>query len=231
MGIIGHMVIQKKEYIGVITLAILSFGCNITKNYSDSQVIGNGNSYSEIRDLSEFTEIEINIEYDKIIVNSSSEKSLKIVGDENIVPLIKTKIINGILKISADSSFHTKAESKIIINVESLTSFTFDGVSKCIIKNLDEQHFICSFNGVGSCELTGNLDYFELSMNGVGSVDAQGLIAEKVVVSLNGVGSAVVYTTRSLNASVSGIGELIYYGDPKELILNDAGIGGISKGD
>ena len=78
------MVIQKKEYIGVITLAILSFGCNITKNYSDSQVIGNGNSYSEIRDLSEFTEIEINIGYDKIIINSSSDKSLKIVGDENM---------------------------------------------------------------------------------------------------------------------------------------------------
>ena len=81
-GIEEHMIV-KKENIIVITITTLSFGCNITKKDFGSQVIENGNSSSEI----------------KIIVNSSSDKSLKIVGDENIAPLIKKKIVKGILKI------------------------------------------------------------------------------------------------------------------------------------
>ena len=61
---------------------------------------GNGKSVSDIRELSEFTEIEMNIGYDKITVNFGPEQSLEIIGDENIVPIIKTKVINGVLTIT-----------------------------------------------------------------------------------------------------------------------------------
>ena len=84
---------------------------------------------------------------------------------------------------------------------------------------------------MGSCELSGSVVNFELSVNGVGSINAKELIGDKVVASLNGVGSAEVYATNSLNASVNGIGGLTYYGDPEKIILNDSGLGSISKGD
>ena len=40
----------------VTIILFIVFGCNIDKNYSDSQVKGNGKSVSDIRELSEFTE-------------------------------------------------------------------------------------------------------------------------------------------------------------------------------
>ena len=222
---------MKKNNIYFVIILILVFGCNIAKNYSSSQVKGNGKSVSEIRELSEFTEIEMNIGYDKITVNFGPAQSLEIIGDENIVPIIKTKVINGVLTISSDSSLQTEAESEIIIYMESLKKFIFDGVGESIIKKIDEQKFTCTLNGVGSCELSGAVVNFELSVNGVGSINAKELIGDKVVASLNGVGSAEVYATNSLNASVNGIGGLTYYGDPEKLILNDSGLGSISKGD
>ena len=205
--------------------------CSITKNMGNAQVKGNGNFVSEMRELSKFKAIEIAIGYDKIIVNCGGEPSLHISGDENILPLITTRISKGILRIESDSTFETKADSEIIINVKSLKEFTFDGVGETDIQNVNSEKFICNINGVGSCDLKGKVKSFNIFVNGVGSVNARQLIADDVVASLNGVGSVKLYAKNSLNASVNGIGGLTYFGNPSELILNDSGIGGITKGD
>ena len=205
--------------------------CSITKNMGNAQVKGNGNLASEMRELSNFKAIEIAIGYDKILVNCGEEPSLHISGDENILPLITTRVQKGTLIIGSDSTFETKADAEIIINVKSLKEFTFDGVGKTVIYNLNEDKFNCNINGVGSSELAGTVKAFNVSVNGVGSVNARQLIADNVVASLNGVGSVKLYAKNSLNASVNGIGGLTYFGNPTELILNDSGIGGITKGD
>ena len=205
--------------------------CSITKNMGNAQVKGNGNLASEMRKLSNFKAIEITIGYDKILVNCGEEPSIHISGDENILPLITTRISKGILRIESDSTFETKADSEIIINIKSLKEFTFDGVGKTVIHNLNEDKFKGNINGVGSCELNGKVESFYVSVNGVGSVNAKQLIADDVVANLNGVGSVKLYAKNSLNASVNGIGGLTYFGNPTELILNDSGIGGITKGD
>ncbi len=205
--------------------------CSITKNMGPAQVKGNGNLASEMRKLSNFKAIEITIGYDKIIVNCGEEPSIHISGDENILPLITTRISKGILKIESDSTFETKADSEIIINVKSLKEFTFDGVGETVIQNVNSKKFTCKINGVGSCDLNGKVKSFNISVNGVVSVNARQLIADDVVANLNGVGSVKLYAKNSLNASVNGIGGLTYFGNPAELILNDSGIGGITKGD
>ena len=205
--------------------------CSITKNMGNAQVKGNGNLASEMRKLSNFKAIEITIGYDKILVNCGQEPSIHISGDENILPLITTRISKGILTIESDSTFETKADSEIIINIKSLKEFTFDGVGETVIHNVNSEKFTCNINGVGSCDLHGKVKSFNIYVNGVGSVNAKQLIADDVVASLNGVGSVKLYAKNSLNASVNGIGGLTYFGNPTELILNDSGIGGITKGD
>ena len=220
---------NKKCIIVILTLMVSS--CSITKNMGNAQVKGNGNLASEMRTLSNFKAIEISIGYDKIIVNCGQKPSLHISGDENILPLITTRISKGMLKIESDSTFDTKSASEIIINVKSLKEFTFDGVGEAVIQNVNSGKFICNINGVGSCELNGKVESFYVSVNGVGSVNAKQLIADDVVANLNGVGSVKLYAKNSLNASVNGVGGLTYFGNPTELILNDSGIGGITKGD
>ena len=220
---------NKNIFIVVLTLLVSS--CTIAKNVGNAQVKGNGKLASEIRTLSNFKAIEIAIGYDRIIVNCGQKPSVHIAGDENILPLITTKIKKGILTIESDSTFETKSDSEMIINIKSIKDFTFDGVGKTVIHNLNEKKLNCNINGVGSCELNGKVESFYVSVNGVGSVNARQLIADDVVANLNGVGSVKLYAKNSLNASVNGVGGLTYFGNPTELILNDSGIGGITKGD
>ena len=149
---------NKNIFIVVLTLLVLS--CSIAKNVGNTQVKGNGNLASEIRTLSNFKAIEIAIGYDRIIVNCGQKPSVHISGDENILPLITTRIRKGILTIESDSTFETKSDSEMIINIKSIKDFTFDGVGKTVIHNLNEKKLNCNINGVGSCELNGKVESF-----------------------------------------------------------------------
>ena len=89
----------------ILILIFIFSSCTITNNVGNAQVKGNGNLASEIRELSKFKAIEIAIGYDKIFANCGEEPSLHIVGDENILPLITTRVSKGILTIESDSTF------------------------------------------------------------------------------------------------------------------------------
>ena len=70
---------MKNTNIYIATILIFVFGCSIAKNYSDSQVRGNGKSISEIRDLKEFTEIMLhNLRGKRLVL-----KSVKILVHSN----------------------------------------------------------------------------------------------------------------------------------------------------
>jgi len=220
---------NNNNYILLVCLFFIS--CTITKNMDNVQVKGNGIFASEVRELNKFDEINIALGYNNITVNCGNEPSIHISGDENILPLITTEIRKGTLTISSDSTFDTKSDSEIIININTLNDFTFDGVGETIINHVNGKKLNCNINGVGSCELNGIIKSFNVIVNGVGSVNAQKLIADEVVANLNGLGSVKLYAKNSLDASVNGIGGLTYFGNPEVLKLNDSGLGGISKGD
>ncbi len=102
MYILHSVMNLKMTKIYILLISLFVAGCSHTKNHSGSDMKGNGNLVSEMRDLPEYTEIEMYIAYDKITVNAGVQQSFKIQGDENIVPHIQTTVINGVLQIGSD---------------------------------------------------------------------------------------------------------------------------------
>ena len=203
--------------------------------YADSEktdkITGSGISMIETRVDSNYFALDISIAFDQIIVHCGSEYSMTIVGDDNIVPLIITKVKDDVLYINSKQEFETQGESILTIHIKSLDTLSFKGVGEITIDNLDNKEFYCDFMGVGSCTLRGKVNNFIMNMNGVGSVNAKDLIAHIVDANVNGVGSAEVYAIDSLHAAVNGIGGLTYYGNPKKKELGNSFLGGIEKGD
>ena len=156
---------------------------------------------------------------------------MTILGDDNIVPLIVTKVKDDVLYISSEQEFETRAESVLTIHVQRLDTLSFQGVGDMRVDKLDNKVFHYDFSGVGSCTLTGKVNNFIMDMNGVGSVNAKELIANIVNANVNGMGSAVVYASDSLHAAVNGIGALTYYGNPKKTDIGDSFLGRITKGE
>ncbi len=223
------MHINRFILVGLLTFTALQ--CKVVQKMSIDGIKGNGISAVEMRDLSSFKEIRVELGYDKISVYCGKDQSLEIRGDENLLSYIQTRVYRGVLTLSSDSSLETTVDSEIIIHVKKLKKFTFDGVGETVLHDVSGKVFHCELNGVGSSVIFGDVDALHLMVNGVGSIDAKALIAKEVTASLNGVGSAEIYAKQSLTANINGIGGLTYFGNPEELVIQDNGLGGVSKGD
>ena len=78
--------------------------------------------------------------------------------------------------------------------------------------------------GAGTLELCGEVSELEIDCTGARTIRADDLAARDARVRLTGSGNVRVRVEKSLNASVSGAGKILYLGDPNvERTLSGAG--------
>jgi hypothetical protein len=69
------------------------------------------------------------------------------------------------------------------------------------------------FTGSGEIALSGEADIQEVSVTGSGTFDGHDLEGKYVNVSNKGSGTATVWATDALDASIEGKGDILYYSD------------------
>jgi hypothetical protein len=213
-----------------LTLILAACGdISISFNDGDSKVKGSGVKATETRAVAAFTAIEATgIGSLKLRVGES--ESLKITADDNLLPLIKSEVKNGVLVLSTKGASSSK--NGIIFEA---TANTIKRLENSGTVSMDAGGFaggelviVCS--GVGSVTLAGRVDSLKAELSGVGSLSADGLSADRVETNLSGVGSANVRAEKSLNGNVSGVGSLTWKGAATDVSTNVSGIGRVSKG-
>lgn len=213
-----------------LTLTLAACGdISISFNDGDSKVKGSGVKATETRAVAAFTAIEATgIGSLKLRVGESD--SLKITADDNLLPLIKSEVKNGVLVLSTKGASSSK--NGIIFEA---TANTIKRLENSGTVSMDAGGFaggelviVCS--GVGSVTLAGRVDSLKAELSGVGSLNADSLSADRVETNLSGVGSANVRAEKSLNGNVSGVGSLTWKGAATDVSTNVSGIGRVSKG-
>jgi hypothetical protein len=198
-------------------------GCHHLGNVS-----GSGKMKLEKRDVPAFTAVNVSGAYDVEIV-VQKEQSLEIEGDDNLLPLIRTEVKNGVLNIDTEKSFSTKHALRVRISVPNLDALKTSGASEFDVTNVKSDEFNIEASGAGHIQIAGETKALEIGMSGAVGLDAKDLKAEKVTVNSSGAASADVYASEELRASVSGAGNVDYYGDPKTVTEDTSGAGSISK--
>jgi hypothetical protein len=206
-----------------LTLLVMS-GCH----HKFGQATGSGTMKVEKRTVPSFNAVSISGAYDVEIV-VQKEQSLEIEGDDNLLPLITTDVHGGTLDIDNTKSFSTKNKLRLRISVPSLNAVSTTGASDIVISGVKSDEFNIDVSGAGSLQLSGETKTLEIKQSGAGDVDAKELHAEKVNVESSGAASADVYASEELRASVSGAGNVNYYGDPKTVNKDASGAGSITK--
>jgi hypothetical protein len=191
-------------------------------------VTGSGTMKVEKRDVPAFSALNISGAFDVEIV-VQKEQSLEIEGDDNLLPLIKTEVKNGVLSINNEKSFSTKKALRVRISVPDLDALSTSGASEFTVTNVKNDEFNIEASGAGSIQISGETKALEVGMSGAVSLDAKDLHAQKVSITTSGASSADVYASEELRASVSGAGNVDYYGDPKTVSEDASGAGSISK--
>jgi hypothetical protein len=84
-----------------------------------------------------------------------------------------------------------------------------------------------SLDGAGNIKIfTGNTSEMDFSLSGAGNIDAQNFQAQNVTIKHSGVGNAKIWATNSLSGTISGIGNILYIGNPT-INVNKTGLGTI----
>lgn len=166
-------------------------------------------------------------------VEVGKTQSVVVSGEEKFVNLLKTEVIDNELQVFLpEKQFSTsKGAPTITISVPSLSRVKLEGAGETTLNNINSDRIDISYLGAGQLLANGKVKYLRLSAKGVGRVDTRKLQAERVDVQFEGVGDISVYASDLLNAVAKGIGGLTYYGHPKKVNKDVAGIGSVKAGD
>ncbi|MCL5247421.1 DUF2807 domain-containing protein [Cellulophaga sp. 20_2_10] len=237
----------------IITLS-LALTLAITANAQwGKRVKGNGTITTTTRSVGDYEAISLAGFFDVELVNGK-EGSITLKGDENILEHIKTEVKNGKLVIKAEKGMNLtpSRNSKLLITVpvEHINEVTVSGSGDIVGKTtlvsnsfetsisgsgdinlkVEAKELKASMSGSGDINLSGSATDFTIRVSGSGDISAYDLQADYVKALVSGSADIKVTAKETLDARVSGSGDIRYRGNPKKIESKTSGSGGISKG-
>ncbi|HEV8589881.1 MAG TPA: head GIN domain-containing protein [Pyrinomonadaceae bacterium] len=219
---------MKKLLLTLIIFGALSTG--FACRFIGRGIQGSGVLKSERRDLREFKSIESSGAY-QMSITCRQTQSFEIEGDDNILPIIKTEVRDGVLHINNENGYNPTKPLVIRIAVSDLEQISSTGAGDIHIANVKNDKLALNSNGAANVEASGQTKFVDISSNGAGNIETSKLIADRAKVTVSGAANVDVYASQQLDVNVSGIGSVTYSGNPPVVNKSVSGIGSISKKD
>jgi Putative auto-transporter adhesin, head GIN domain len=234
-----------------LCLAAVLSSC-FSRNLIPDFVQGNGVEKSETRTVAAFTRIDNQMAVE-INVTTKQTQRLDVSADENLLQYIKTEVIGGTLVISTDNfveNLTQKVPMRITISMQTLEAITNSGVGtitaspvettrlnlilsgagNILTSNVKVSELSSTISGVGKVQTQGSAERATVRLSGAGNLQARDLAVQNANVTVSGVGTAYVSVSQVLDATISGAGNIVYYGKPATLNSTVTGVGSVRQG-
>lgn len=99
-----------------------------------------------------------------------------------------------------------------------------------VVLPIETKDLEIKINGSGDVAIEGYTKDAEISINGSGDINAKELQAQDAEVKINGSGNVRLTVSNHLEATISGSGDVTYYGNPEKLEIKSLGSGNVEKG-
>ena len=168
-----------------------------------------------------------------IDVQVGRAQAVTVRGTPKFVAMVVTEVVDGELRVYLREKGATRmsGDPRIIVTVPALRSFSMEGAGETILRDVKGERFDVNYRGAGSMTISGAVKQLNVQAQGVGEVDARKLVAQDADVNFQGIGSVQIYVSGKLDARVSGMGELSYFGHPRTVNKSVSGIGSVQAGD
>jgi hypothetical protein len=176
-------------------------------------VRGSGVRSEEDRPVAEFRAIELEAGA-TVRVEVGQPASLHLSGDDNLLPLVETKVENGVLSVDLRESCRFRCGLEIVITTPALERFVIEGSGDVEILDLAADELKLAIEGSGAIQARGKARNLVGSIEGSGSLSLAELAAESADLSIEGSGSMHVAVAEVLHYSIEGSGDIRYAGDP-----------------
>ncbi len=190
---------------------------------------GNGHIVTDQRPVGEFTEIAasgpVSVEW------HSGSPSLSITTDENLLRYIDNHVSGGTLRFHNRDHVRPTHGIKVVVSSAHLNGADLRGAVDLIAKNLSGLKFYTRAAGASDITLDGNVDEFLVDLTGAADLRASKLQTRTTVISSTGASDATVFVTEALRVSITGAGDVNYFGHPKTVEKHVTGAGSIRHKD
>lgn len=203
-----------------------------------SRVSGSGHLQSDTRSVGSFQAISLKSSV-KLVLRQGSRESVEVRADDNILPLIETRVVDagGVqtleVRTRAGASYSTQTTPIVTVDLIKLTGLgvsgsgdisgealksptlkvAVSGAGDIRLNKLDVDDLGVKVSGSGDIRFDGRAGKLAVSIAGSGDVDTAGLQADDVSVNIAGSGDASVNARKTLAVSIAGSGDVVYRGD------------------
>jgi len=195
---------------------------------------GKGPVKTESRNVSDFHAIELNVAAE-VEVKISDNYFVEVEAQENLLPVLKTEVENGTLKIYFDENVSYSKDLRIRVSAPAFDAFavagsgtlralapvrsekmnlSVAGSGEIFVPEGDFGTLKTSISGSGGIELGGKADSMTSEISGSGDVKAKAFTANDLQASIAGSGSVTCDVARTLKADIAGSGDVFYSGSP-----------------
>jgi len=160
-------------------------------------------------------------------VTIGSPASVEISGDADLLGKVITKVKNGVLVIETKPKLPNNSHLRATITAPDVTSLSLSGVGDLRVAGIANDSLTLDLSGVGALKVTGTTGSLRVRSSGTGDVSAKDLAAKSSTVVASGVGDTRVQATQSIDATLSGVGDITVYGHPQQVRKSRSGVGDI----
>ncbi len=246
--------LQKLFAFVVCTLPLILSSCYFDFDDDDGfdgpAIAGSGNIVIELRNLASFDQIEADGAYD-IIIRQGAQQLVEIEGDDNILPIITTRVHGGELEIYNTRSYRTDFPITVYITIPVLSGIELNGAGNILGETLLTGDLLeIEVNGAGNTDLeldyikltidsrgAGNFQLFgavpaqEVEISGSGNYNAKALATENTDIQISGSGNAEITVNNMLEAKINGSGNIVCFGNPELVNTSVNGSGKLIQGE
>lgn len=199
--------------------------------FGGERVRGSGHMVSEAMNLKDFDSIELLGAID-IYINIEDNFDVELEADDNLIQYYDIYVEHGTLVIEMDDDVSITSRNDIRLNVSmpDLVELSIRGAGNIFAQGINNDELRIDIKGAGDVEMIGKTNELDVRIKGAGDLDLRELIAQNAWISIKGAGDATLTVKGSLDASIKGVGDITYYGNPKNVSRSIHGIGDISRG-
>jgi hypothetical protein len=227
----SDMVTAKAQHWVAMVAAVLALSACGDSGHEDDR---KGVLRTEPRELGAFDSISMQGAA-RLDITVGSAQSVVVEGRERSVGRVTTEVRDGTLYIETRRKdwFVTSGSQRLTlrISVPKLAALRLEGGNDVRLTGFDGGSSSINATGAAHIEAVGRLDKLNVHMAGAGHADLSKLSANDASVTVDGVGSVIVNPQDSLDATMNGVGAILYTGTPRRVNTRMNGLGTIGQRD
>jgi hypothetical protein len=211
----------------LIVMALLGSACSVV-SINANAVQGSGKVASETRNVSSFSRVALQSSGD-VAVSFGDSEAVVVSADDNLLPLIQTKVQFGQLIISTpfNTSINPVNPIRISVTMKSLEGISLPGSGSINVSGLQGDALKIDLPGSGMISVQGVANRLDITLSGSGNIACDELKVKAATAAIRGSGNISVNASDSLDASISGSGDIQYSGNPSLVNRKVTGSGDI----